>query len=57
MKGLENEGFGVIFGTPGKKKIDVMDAILDSNIKFFTVRHEQGVAPLEARAGLNCPAG
>lgn len=57
MKGLENEGFEVIFGTPGKKKIDVMDAILDSNIKFFTVRHEQGVAPLEARAGLNCPAG
>lgn len=44
IKCLENEGVEVIFGIPGEENIDVMDAILDSNIKFVTVRHEQGAA-------------
>lgn len=41
---LENEGVEYIFGIPGEENIDVMDALLDSKIKFITVRHEQGAA-------------
>ena len=41
---LENEGVEYIFGIPGEENIDVMDALLDSSIKFITVRHEQGAA-------------
>ena len=42
--GLENEGVEYIFGIPGEENIDVMDALLDSKIKFITTRHEQGAA-------------
>ncbi len=41
---LENEGVEYIFGIPGEENLDVMDALLDSKIKFITVRHEQGAA-------------
>ncbi len=41
---LENEGVEAIFGIPGEENIDVMDALLDSNIRFMTTRHEQGAA-------------
>lgn len=41
---LENEGVEYIFGIPGEENTDVMDALLDSDIKFITVRHEQGAA-------------
>ena len=41
---LENEGVEYIFGIPGEENLDVMDALLDSSIKFVTVRHEQGAA-------------
>jgi acetolactate synthase-1/2/3 large subunit len=41
---LENEGVEYIFGLPGEENLDVMDALLDSSIKFVTVRHEQGAA-------------
>jgi len=41
---LENEGVEYIFGIPGEENLDVMDALLDSSIKFITVRHEQGAA-------------
>ena len=41
---LENEGVEFIFGVPGEENIDVMDALLDSRIKFVTVHHEQGAA-------------
>ncbi len=44
IKCLENEGVEYIFGIPGEENIDVMDALLDSSIKFITVRHEQGAA-------------
>ena len=44
MKCLENEGVERIYGIPGEENIDVMDALLDSNIKFVTTRHEQGAA-------------
>lgn len=41
---LENEGVEYIFGIPGEENIDVMDALLDSSIRFITTRHEQGAA-------------
>ena len=44
VKCLENEGVEYIFGVPGEENIDVMDALLDSQIKFVTTRHEQGAA-------------
>ena len=44
VKCLENEGVEYIFGIPGEENLDVMDALLESPIKFITVRHEQGAA-------------
>lgn len=44
VKCLENEGVEHIFGIPGEENLDVMDALLDSPIKFITTRHEQGAA-------------
>ncbi|MGB5539276.1 MAG: acetolactate synthase large subunit [Gammaproteobacteria bacterium] len=41
---LENEGVKFVFGIPGEENLDVMDALLDSSIRFITVRHEQGAA-------------
>ncbi len=41
---LEEEGVEYIFGIPGEENLDVMDALLDSNIRFITTRHEQGAA-------------
>ncbi|HHO48145.1 MAG TPA: acetolactate synthase large subunit [Desulfobacteraceae bacterium] len=41
---LENEGVEYIFGLPGEENLHVVDALLDSPIKFITVRHEQGAA-------------
>jgi acetolactate synthase-1/2/3 large subunit len=41
---LENEGVEYIFGIPGEENLAVMDALLDSNIRFITTRHEQGAA-------------
>jgi acetolactate synthase-1/2/3 large subunit len=44
VKCLENEGVEYIFGIPGEENIDIMDALLESKIKFITARHEQGAA-------------
>lgn len=44
VRSLENEGVEYIFGIPGEENLDVMDALLDSEIKFITTRHEQGAA-------------
>jgi acetolactate synthase I/II/III large subunit len=44
VKCLESEGVEYIFGIPGEENIDIMDALLESNIKFITTRHEQGAA-------------
>ncbi|MBI3345433.1 MAG: acetolactate synthase large subunit [Gammaproteobacteria bacterium] len=41
---IENEGVEYIFGIPGEENLAVMDALLDSPIKFITTRHEQGAA-------------
>ncbi len=44
IKCLENEGVKFIFGIPGEENLDIMDALLDSDIQFITTRHEQGAA-------------
>ena len=41
---LENEGIGAIYGIPGEENIDVMDALLDSDLEFVLTRHEQAAA-------------
>lgn len=44
VKCLENEEVEFIFGIPGEENLDLMDALLDSDIKFILTRHEQGAA-------------
>jgi acetolactate synthase I/II/III large subunit len=44
VKCLENEGVDYVFGVPGEENIDIMDALLDSRVRFITTRHEQGAA-------------
>src|SRR4030065_249309 len=44
VKCLEAEGVEFIYGIPGEETLDVMDALLDSSIRFITTRHEQGAA-------------
>lgn len=44
IKCLENEGVEYIFGIPGEENLDMMDALLDSDIQFITTRHEQGAS-------------
>ncbi|MGQ0812606.1 MAG: acetolactate synthase large subunit [Nitrospiraceae bacterium] len=41
---LENEDVTFIFGLPGEENLDVMDALLDSPIRFIATRHEQSAA-------------
>ncbi|GGE45266.1 acetolactate synthase [Pullulanibacillus camelliae] len=51
VKCLENEGVRYIFGVPGEENIDVMDALLDSDIEFITTRHETGAAFMASTLG------
>jgi acetolactate synthase-1/2/3 large subunit len=44
VKCLENEGAPYVFGVPGEENLDVMDALLDSSLRFIQTRHEQGAA-------------
>jgi acetolactate synthase-1/2/3 large subunit len=44
VKCLENEEVEYIFGIPGEENIDLMDALIDSPIRFVTTHHEQGAA-------------
>lgn len=44
VKCLEQEGVEIIFGIPGEENLAIMDALLDSPIRFVTTRHEQGAA-------------
>jgi acetolactate synthase-1/2/3 large subunit len=41
---LENEGLEYMFGVPGEENLAVLDALLDSKIRFLQTRHEQGAA-------------
>ncbi|SDZ83535.1 acetolactate synthase-1/2/3 large subunit [Thalassobacillus cyri] len=44
VKCLENEGVEYIFGVPGEENIDLMDALVDSEIEFIVTRHETSAA-------------
>ncbi|MFC7063626.1 acetolactate synthase large subunit [Halobacillus seohaensis] len=44
VKCLENEGVEFIFGVPGEENIDLMDALIDSEIDFIVTRHETSAA-------------
>ena len=44
VKCLEREAPRFVFGVPGEENLDVMDALLDSSVRFITARHEQGAA-------------
>lgn len=44
VKALENEGVEYIFGIPGEENIRIVDALIDSKIKFIPTRHEQGAS-------------
>ena len=41
---LENEGVEMVFGLPGEETLELMNAFLDSRIRFIETRHEQGAA-------------
>lgn len=43
-KCLEEEGVSVVFGYPGGAVLDIYDALFDSPLKHYLVRHEQGAA-------------
>lgn len=44
IKCLEEEKVRAIFGYPGGAVLDIYDALYDSSLKHFLVRHEQGAA-------------
>jgi acetolactate synthase-1/2/3 large subunit len=41
---LESDNVDYMFGLPGEENIAIMDALLDSKIRFILTRHEQGAA-------------
>jgi acetolactate synthase-1/2/3 large subunit len=41
---LENEGVEYVFGLPGEENLHVIDALVDSRIRFVTTRDERGAA-------------
>lgn len=41
---LEAEGVKYVFGIPGEENLHLMDALLDSSIRFITTHHEQGAS-------------
>ena len=51
VKCLENEEVEYIFGVPGEENEDIMISLINSKIKFVTVRHEQGAAFMAAFYG------
>ncbi len=44
VKCLENEEVDFIFGLPGEENMEILNALVESKIKFITTRHEQGAA-------------
>ncbi|MGC4097057.1 MAG: thiamine pyrophosphate-binding protein [Nitrospira sp.] len=41
---LENEGVRTVFGVPGEETLSLVDAFVDSHIRFIATRHEQAAA-------------
>jgi len=52
VKCPENEGVEYIFGVLGEENLEVMDALIDSSIRFIATRHEQGAAFMAACRGV-----
>jgi acetolactate synthase-1/2/3 large subunit len=44
LRCLENEGVQWIFGVPGEETLDILNSLVDSQIRFIAARHEQGAA-------------
>ena len=44
LRCLENEEVQWIFGVPGEETLDVLNSLVDSQIRFIAARHEQGAA-------------
>ncbi len=44
VKCLERESVEYIFGLPGEENLELMESLSNSQIKFITMRHEQGAA-------------
>lgn len=44
VKCLEREQVEYIFGLPGEENLELMESLFNSQIKFITMRHEQGAA-------------
>jgi len=44
VRSLQEEGVEVIFGYPGGTVLQIYDALYDSSLKHYLVRHEQGAA-------------
>ncbi len=44
IKSLQEEGVDAIFGYPGGAVLQIYDALYDSSLKHYLVRHEQGAA-------------
>jgi len=44
VKSLQEEGVEAIFGYPGGAVLQIYDALYDSSLKHYLVRHEQGAA-------------
>ncbi len=47
---LENERIDAIFGIPGEENIDVMDALLESDLRFILTRHEHLASEMKVRS-------
>ena len=48
---LENEGVKRVFGIPGEENLDLMDALIDSDIEFVLTRHESSAAFMAGMVG------
>jgi acetolactate synthase-1/2/3 large subunit len=48
---LENEGVKHVFGIPGEENIDLMDALIGSDIEFVLTRHESSASFMAGMVG------
>ena len=51
VKALEAEGVEYIFGIPGEENLDILNSLVDSNIKLILTRHEQAAGFMAATYG------
>ena len=51
VEGLAAQGADVAFGVPGESYLAVLDALLDSPIRYITCRHEAGAANMAEAYG------